>query len=140
MIAEIRFRDTSLQLNNQEAFISDYYTIQYLKSYFDATSRDTSLCYCKPCSGWLLIYLNGLSFRHCITVCVFISLSSGAMLYKESQDKGREVRRSLKLVPSRTTHGLSAEPAEMEHPSRTHKPCLTVEEVEKLNTLPVLET
>ncbi|XP_016304729.1 sentrin-specific protease 2-like isoform X2 [Sinocyclocheilus anshuiensis] len=52
----------------------------------------------------------------------------GAMLYKGSQDKGREMRRSLKLVPSCTTHGLSARPAEMEHPIRTHKPCLTVEE------------
>uniref|UniRef100_A0A8C1QUR8 SUMO specific peptidase 2 n=1 Tax=Cyprinus carpio TaxID=7962 RepID=A0A8C1QUR8_CYPCA len=53
---------------------------------------------------------------------------SGPMLYKGSQDKGREVRRSLKLVPSCTAHGLSTRPAEMEHPSRTHKPCLTVEE------------
>ncbi|XP_043098137.1 sentrin-specific protease 2 [Puntigrus tetrazona] len=52
----------------------------------------------------------------------------GAMLYKGSQDKGREMRRSLKLVPSCNTHGLSARPAEMEHPSRTHKPRLTVEE------------
>ncbi|KAG1942364.1 sentrin-specific protease 2 isoform X2 [Pimephales promelas] len=52
----------------------------------------------------------------------------GAMLYKGSQDRGREMRRSLKLVPSCTTHGLSTRPPEMEHPSRTHKPCLTVEE------------
>uniref|UniRef100_A0A8C2BFP9 SUMO specific peptidase 2 n=1 Tax=Cyprinus carpio TaxID=7962 RepID=A0A8C2BFP9_CYPCA len=59
---------------------------------------------------------------------VFISLSSGAMLYKGSHDKGREMCRSLKLVPSCTTHGLSARPAEVEHPSRTHKSCLTVEE------------
>ncbi|XP_073707657.1 sentrin-specific protease 2 isoform X1 [Garra rufa] len=56
---------------------------------------------------------------------------SGAMLYKGSQDKGREMRRSLKLVPSCTTHGLSGRPSEMEHPSRTHKPCLTVEEALK---------
>ncbi|KAK7154980.1 hypothetical protein R3I93_009816 [Phoxinus phoxinus] len=52
----------------------------------------------------------------------------GAMLFKGSQDRGREMRRSLKLVPSCTTHGLSTRPPEMEHPSRTHKPCLTVEE------------
>ncbi|KTF75218.1 hypothetical protein cypCar_00023503 [Cyprinus carpio] len=52
----------------------------------------------------------------------------GAMLYKGSHDKGREMCRSLKLVPSCTTHGLSARPAEVEHPSRTHKSCLTVEE------------
>ncbi|RXN09970.1 sentrin-specific protease 2-like protein [Labeo rohita] len=56
---------------------------------------------------------------------------SGAMLYKGSQDKGREMRRSLKLVPPCNTHGLNARPAEMEHPSRTHKPCLTVEEALK---------
>ncbi|XP_067315272.1 sentrin-specific protease 2 isoform X2 [Pseudorasbora parva] len=53
---------------------------------------------------------------------------SGAMLYKGSQDRGREMRRSLKLVPSCTTHGLSTRPPEMEHLSRAHKPCLTVEE------------
>ncbi|XP_067315274.1 sentrin-specific protease 2 isoform X3 [Pseudorasbora parva] len=52
----------------------------------------------------------------------------GAMLYKGSQDRGREMRRSLKLVPSCTTHGLSTRPPEMEHLSRAHKPCLTVEE------------
>ncbi|XP_052456649.1 sentrin-specific protease 2-like isoform X1 [Carassius gibelio] len=52
----------------------------------------------------------------------------GAMLYRGSQDKGREMCRSLKLVPFCTTHGPSAKPAEMEHPSRTHKSCLTVEE------------
>ncbi|RXN33494.1 sentrin-specific protease 2-like protein [Labeo rohita] len=57
--------------------------------------------------------------------------TSGAMLYKGSQDKGREMRRSLKLVPPCNTHGLNARPAEMEHPSRTHKPCLTVEEALK---------
>ncbi|XP_073726890.1 sentrin-specific protease 2 isoform X1 [Misgurnus anguillicaudatus] len=57
-------------------------------------------------------------------------LDSGAMLYKGSQDRGREMpqRRSLKLVPSCTTQGLSTRPSEMEHTSRTHKPCLTVEE------------
>ncbi|XP_065096297.1 sentrin-specific protease 2 isoform X2 [Paramisgurnus dabryanus] len=54
----------------------------------------------------------------------------GTMLYKGSQDRGRELpqRRSLKLVPSCATQGLSTRPSEMEHTSRTHKPCLTVEE------------
>lgn len=57
MIVEINFINTSLQINNQKAFISDInkqinltyqvkykteYTIQYLKSYFDTTTRDTS--------------------------------------------------------------------------------------------------
>lgn len=52
----------------------------------------------------------------------------GTMLYKTNQDRSREMRRSLKVVPSCTTHALNSRQAEMELPSRTPKPCLTVEE------------
>ncbi|XP_051568345.1 sentrin-specific protease 2-like isoform X1 [Myxocyprinus asiaticus] len=54
----------------------------------------------------------------------------GVMMYKGSQDRAKDPpqRRSLMLVPSCTAQGLRARPAEMETPSSTHKPCLTVEE------------
>ncbi|XP_051562223.1 sentrin-specific protease 2-like [Myxocyprinus asiaticus] len=54
----------------------------------------------------------------------------GVIMYKGSQDRARDPpqRRSLKLMPSYASQGLSARPPEMEPSSRTHKPCLTVEE------------
>ncbi|XP_051986933.1 sentrin-specific protease 2-like [Xyrauchen texanus] len=48
----------------------------------------------------------------------------GVIMYKGSQDRAR----SLKLMPSYASQGLSARPPDMEPSSRTHKPCLTVEE------------
>uniref|UniRef100_A0A3B4C8H0 Ubiquitin-like protease family profile domain-containing protein n=1 Tax=Pygocentrus nattereri TaxID=42514 RepID=A0A3B4C8H0_PYGNA len=58
-----------------------------------------------------------------------IKKPDGAILYMGNQDKQREWphRRSLHLLPSRTGLGLP----EMEPPSRTHKPCLAVEEALK---------
>ncbi|XP_056606333.1 sentrin-specific protease 2 [Triplophysa dalaica] len=54
----------------------------------------------------------------------------GGMLYKGSQDRGREIpqRRSLNLMPSCTTHELNTKACDMESAGRTHRPCLTVEE------------
>ncbi|KAL7890673.1 hypothetical protein AOLI_G00001490 [Acnodon oligacanthus] len=58
-----------------------------------------------------------------------IKKPDGAILYMGNQDKQREWphRRSLHLLPSRTGLGMP----EMEPPSRTHKPCLAVEEALK---------
>ncbi|XP_072539726.1 sentrin-specific protease 2 [Salminus brasiliensis] len=58
-----------------------------------------------------------------------IKKPDGAVLYMGNQDRLRErpQRRSLQLLPSRTGQGLP----EMEPPSRTHKPCLAVEEALK---------
>ncbi|XP_066521843.1 sentrin-specific protease 2 isoform X2 [Hoplias malabaricus] len=60
---------------------------------------------------------------------VLVKKPEGAVLYMGNQDRQREWphRRSLQLLPSRTGLGLP----EMEPPSRTHKPCLTVEEALK---------
>uniref|UniRef100_A0A3B1K9L8 SUMO specific peptidase 2 n=1 Tax=Astyanax mexicanus TaxID=7994 RepID=A0A3B1K9L8_ASTMX len=58
-----------------------------------------------------------------------IKKPDGAVLYMGNQDRLRERpgRRSLQLLPSRTGLGLP----EIEPPSRTHKPCLAVEEALK---------
>lgn len=58
-----------------------------------------------------------------------IKKPDGAVLYMGNQDRLRErpQRRSLQLLPPRTGLGLP----EVEPPSRTHKPCLAVEEALK---------